>query len=90
MRLSLKGVAFATGLIWAGAIFFVGIFNLITPSYGASFLQAISSIYPGYHNSRTFVDVLVGTGYAVVDGGIGGLILAWLYNIFAGEAKQVS
>lgn len=90
MRLSPKALALATGLIWAGGVLCVGLVNLIAPSYGAGFLQAVSSIYPGYHNSRDFLDVLVGTGYALVDGGIGGLILAWLYNIFAGQAKQAS
>lgn len=90
MKLSVKGLALAGGVLWAACIFCVGIVNLLAPSYGASFLQVISSIYPGYHNTRHFVDVLVGTGYALVDGGIGGLVLAWLYNIFAGEAKQAS
>lgn len=90
MRLSVKGLALAIGLLWAGCIFFVGIVNLIAPSYGASFLQAISSIYPGYHNSRHFLDVLVGTGYAFVDGGIGGAVIAWLYNVFAGRTQHAS
>lgn len=90
VRLSVRGLALAIGLIWAGCLFFVGIVNLIVPTYGAGFLQAISSIYPGYHDSRHFLDVLVGTGYAFVDGGIGGLITAWLYNCFAGSAKEVS
>lgn len=90
MRLSVKGLALAIGLLWAGCVFCVGIVNLIAPTYGVGFLQVISSIYPGYHNSGHFVDVLVGTGYAVVDGGIGGLITAWLYNIFAGQAKPAS
>lgn len=87
MKLSVKGLALAIGLLWAGCVFCVGIVNLIVPSYGAGFLQVISSIYPGYHNSRSFLDVLVGTGYAVVDGGIGGLVIAWLYNIFAGQSS---
>lgn len=90
MRLSVKGLGLAIGLLWAGCIFCVGIVNLIAPSYGAAFLQAISSIYPGYHNSRHFLDVLVGTGYAFVDGGIGGWIIAWLYNVFAGGTRQAS
>jgi hypothetical protein len=89
MRLSVKGLALAMGIIWAGGVLLVGLVNLVAPSYGAGFLQAISSIYPGYHNSRHFLDVLVGTGYAVVDGGIGGAIFAWLYNCLANSAKQV-
>lgn len=88
IRLSVRGLALAIGLLWAGCLFCVGIVNLAVPSYGGGFLQAISSIYPGYHNSRHFLDVLVGTGYAFVDGSIGGLITAWLYNCFAGRTKK--
>jgi hypothetical protein len=90
MRLSTKALALAMALVWAGGVLFVGLINLAAPSYGASFLQMVSSIYPGYHNSRSFLDVLVGTGYALVDGGVGGLIFAWLYNCFAGRPEGVS
>jgi len=90
MRLSIKGSALATGIIWAGCVLLVGIVNLAAPSYGGVFLQMASSIYPGFHNTHHFLDVLIGTGYALVDGGIGGAILAWLYNCFAREAKQAS
>ena len=90
MQLSAKALALAMGIIWAGGILCVGLVNLAAPSYGASFLQAVSSIYPGYHNTHHFVDVLVGTGYGLVDGGIGGLIFAWIYNCFASRAPQAS
>lgn len=90
MRLSVKGLALTIGVLWAGCILLVGVVNLAAPSYGAAFLQMASSIYPGFHNSRHLLDVLVGTGYGVVDGGIGGAILAWLYNYFAGGATQAS
>lgn len=87
MRLSLKGLAISGGLLWGGGILAVGLVNLAVPTYGESFLQMASSIYPGFHNSRTFLDVLVGTGYGLVDGGVGCLLLAWLYNIFAGRGQ---
>ena len=90
MRLSVKGLALAAGILWAGCILLVGIVNLAAPSYGAAFLQLASSIYPGFHNTHHFLDVLVGTIYGLVDGGIGGAILALLYNCFAGGAKQAS
>jgi hypothetical protein len=85
MRLSIKAMTIAWALLWAGCVLVVGLANLVAPAYGLSFLQLISSIYPGYHASRNFVDVLVGTGYAIVDGGIGGLVFAWLYNLFVGQ-----
>ncbi|HET7100167.1 MAG TPA: hypothetical protein VFJ52_03380 [Terriglobia bacterium] len=90
MRLSVKGLALAIGILWGGGILLVGIVNLVSPSYGVTFLQMASSIYPGFHNSHHFLDVLVGTGYGLIDGGIGGAILALLYNCFAGAAKQAS
>ncbi len=90
MRLSVKGLALAIGILWGGCIFLVGIVNLISPSYGVAFLAWASSIYPGFHNSRHFLDMLVGGIYGLVDGGIGGAILGLLYNCFAGGAKQAS
>ena len=83
MRLSAKSLAITVAVLWGGAILLVGLVNLAWPSYGTVFLQCTSSIYPGFRNSRTFPDVLVGTGYGLVDGGGGGLIFAWLYNFFA-------
>jgi hypothetical protein len=83
MRLSPKALAIASALLWGGGILFVGLINLAAPSYGVEFLKWTSSIYPGYHNSRTIVDVLVGTAYGVVDGAVGGLLFGWLYNLFA-------
>jgi hypothetical protein len=90
MRLSIKGLALTIGILWAVSILLVGIVNLASPSYGVAFLQWTSSIYPGFHNSRHFLDVVVGAIYGLVDGGIGGAIVAWLYNCFAGGAKQAS
>ncbi len=90
MRLSVKALGLAIGLLWAGCILLVGTVNLISPSYGVTFLVMASSIYPGFHNTHHFLDVLIGTGYGLVDGGIGGAILALLYNCFVGGTKQAS
>ena len=83
MKLSLKAMAFAMALLCGGCILFFGIVNLAAPSYGMEFLKLASSIYPGFHASGTFADVLVGAGYALIDGAIGGFLLAWLYNLVA-------
>jgi len=84
MRLSIRALAITSALLWGGCVLFVGLLNLASPGYGVAFLQMISSIYPGFHASRTFGDVIVGALYALVDGGVGGLIFGWLYNAFAG------
>ncbi len=87
MRLSLKSLAFACGLLSGGSILFFGLINLASPSYGMEFLKIMSSVYPGFQASRTFADVLVGTAYGLVDGAIGGLLLGWLYNLISPSAR---
>ena len=88
MRISIKGLALAAGLLWGGAILCLGIFHLAIPSYGAAFLGAISSIYPGFHGARSLADAFLGGIYAFVDGAAGGLIFAALYNLCCGLASS--
>jgi predicted DNA repair protein MutK len=88
MRLSLKGMTIAAGLLWGGAILFVGLINLVRPTYGVHFLQGISSVYPWFHASRSFVDVVIGTIDGLIDGAIAGLLFGWLYNLFVGDRKE--
>lgn len=83
MQLSIKAMTIVSGLLWGGGILCVSLFHLANPSYGGSFLEAISSVYPGFHGARSFADALVGGGYALIDGGIGGCVFAWLYNLAA-------
>ena len=47
MKLSIKGLALASGIVWGAALLLVGICNLVW-SYGAGFLQVMDSLYPGY------------------------------------------
>jgi hypothetical protein len=87
MRLSIRAMAVATGLLWGGATLLVGLIHLAGVPYGSAFLQLLASLYPGFHGSRTIGDVLLGTGYALVDGALGGMFLAWLYNLGAGRPR---
>ena len=82
MKLNIKALALATGLIWGGAILVVGLANLVWPDYGRAFLDVTASIYPGYHPGTGVGSVVMGTLYGLLDGTIGGAIFAWLYNLF--------
>jgi len=84
MKLNVLAFAVAAALLWSGAIFLVGIANLIWPSYGVFFLELVASVYPGYHAAPEFGSVIIGTLYGLVDGLIAGLIFGWLYNLLAG------
>lgn len=82
MKLNVKALTLAAGLLWGGIILTVGACNLVWPTYGVAFLELTSSIYPGYSPGDA-ASVAVGSVYGFVDGCIGGLIFAWLYNLFA-------
>jgi len=80
MKLNLKALSLAAGIIAATAILITGIANLIWEGYGTAFLQMMASVYPGYHASGTIGDLISGTLYGFVDGMVLGLAFGWLYN----------
>ncbi len=83
MKLDIKGMAITLGLVWGAAVLLVGIANLIWPNYGQAFLELVASIYPGYTADPGVGQLIVGTLYGLVDGAVGGAVIAWLYNLFA-------
>ena len=83
MKFNTKALALASAILWGLAMLLMGLANLIWGSYGQQFLQAMSSVYPGYHATRSVAEVVVGTLYGAVDGLIAGAVFAWLYNQFA-------
>ena len=85
MKLSVKALAITSGLVWGGCMLTCGLIGLAKPGYARQFLKAMSSVYPGFHNSQTLPDVLVGTGYGIVDGALGGALVAALYNQLTGS-----
>jgi hypothetical protein len=80
MRLSIRSMAIAGGLLWGGAILLVGLVNLATPAYGMDFLTMMTSVYPWFHSSHTVASVVIGTIDGLIDGAIAGCLFAWLYN----------
>lgn len=87
MKLDAKALALALGIVWGAAVFLVGVGHLIWPGYGTTFLELASSIYPGFQVGG-FGSVVVGTLYALLDGAVGGLVLAWIYNRARGAAQS--
>lgn len=85
MRLNLRALAIALGLIWGAGIFLVGIAHLLWPGYGGAFLAFFAAIYPGYRVDG-FGEVIVGTLYGLMDGAVCGLVIAWIYNNVAKTA----
>ncbi len=80
MKFDIKALALASAILWGLSMLVMGLANLIWGNYGQQFLQTMSSVYPGYHATRSIGEVIVGTLYGVVDGLAGGAVFAWLYN----------
>ncbi len=81
MRLHPPSLALTAALLWGAAILAVGVLD-ITSGYGHSFLRGVASIYPGFVANGSLMDLAWGTICALIDGLIGGLLFAWLYNLF--------
>ena len=89
MRLNLKALATALSICWGAGVFVVGLAHLFWPAYGASFLDLVASIYPGYRVGG-FGSVIVGTLYALLDGAVCGCVIGWIYNAASGAARSAS
>jgi len=83
MKFSIKGLALASAILWGLAMLGMGLANLMWGNYGRLFLETMSSVYLGYHATRSVAGVIIGALYGAVDGLIGGAVFAWLYNQFA-------
>lgn len=80
MTLSVSALAWAAAIVWGGSMLLVALANLVAPTYGVTVLDLASSIYPGYHGPAGIGSVVVVTLYGMLDGAVGGAVLAWLYN----------
>jgi hypothetical protein len=80
MKLNVKALALACGLLWGGAVCFATLW-LIGLGYEGTVMSQLGHFYLGY--SFSLVGAFVGLVYGFVDGAIGGALLAWLYNRFA-------
>ena len=83
MKLDVKALALAFGILWGGAILVLDVISQVCPGYAQSFLAGIASVYPGYEPTTGVASAVIGAGYGLVDGAIAGLVLAWLYNLIA-------
>ncbi|HEX9700940.1 MAG TPA: hypothetical protein VGD06_15915 [Acidobacteriota bacterium] len=84
MKLSPVALALTAAVLWGSAILVIGGVGLAVPGYGDAVLSLVASIYPGYEHDGRLSDLLLGSGYAFLDGLVGGLVFALLYNGIAG------
>lgn len=87
MKLNVKAMARAGALLWGAAVL-LGTGWVVLIDGPSNTPTSIARVDRGY--SPTFVGSLIGFAWAIVDGPIGGALLAWLYNRFAGHGGQPS
>ncbi len=75
-RLDVKGLAVGLGTSWAACMLFVGWAAMF--GWGGKFVEVMSSVYIGFE--PTLVGGIVGALWGFVDGAIGGLLIAVVYN----------
>ena len=83
MKLNIKALGLTAGIFWGASILFVALVGMMMEGFGKEFLEVVASIYPGYDATGGIGQAMIGTGYGLVDGFIGGAIFAWVYNLFA-------
>ena len=81
IRLSPLALGLAMGILWGVAVLIMGLLATYY-SYGTPFVTSVGVLYVGYE--PTIAGAIIGGLIGFVDAFIGGVILAWLYNLFAG------
>ncbi len=79
MKLEIKRVAIAGGIMWALCLFVTTLVSVFVGGFAKAFLDGIASIYPGY--SISIVGSFIGLIYGFLDVFIGVYIFAWIYKM---------
>lgn len=79
-KLDAKALGLALGIVWSASLVVMAVL-VITINYGAPFVDAMSKFYLGY--DTTARGIVIGAIWGFLDAGIGGLVIAWLYNKLA-------
>jgi len=80
MKLAIQPLVMTGAILCGGSALLCGLANWLWPPYAEELLKVAASIYPGYNADSSFGGMLNVTLYAAIDGALGGLIVAWLYN----------
>ncbi len=76
MELNVKALAVALGVSWSMLMLFSGWASIF--GWGTRFVEVMSSLYIGF--ASTFLGGLIGAAWGLIDGAIGGAVVALVYN----------
>jgi len=76
-KLDIKALGLSFGIVWGAAMFLLGLMVMLF-NWGVAWVALMSSLYIGY--KPTLLGSLIGGIWGFIDAGIGGIVVAWLYN----------
>ena len=79
-KLDAKALGLSCGILWGGAMLFLGIFDIFS-TWGCGITKVMSTLYIGYQ--PTVLGSFIGAAWGFVDAGVGGFVFALLYNKLA-------
>ena len=82
MKLKIVPFGLACGIVWGFGIMIAGFLLYLSGSISQDFVNMMASLYIGYDG--TVKGAILGLLWGFADGFVGGALLAWFYNIFAG------
>lgn len=82
MKLNVKALALSVGVVWGLAILVITFWFLIFGHQGNTLIK-LANIYLGY--SISWYGAFIGFIWGFIDGAIGGALIAYFYNLFAGS-----
>lgn len=69
------------GCLWGAVVLILGVVAMLS-GRGAKIVGLFSSVYIGY--KATWPGSFIGAVWGVLDGAVSGMVIAWIYNKFAG------
>ena len=87
MKLNLKAVALASGIIWGMGLFVLTWWIIVFEGQTGE-QTFIGMLYRGYNISA--MGSFIGLIWGFLDGLIGGFVFAWLYNCLAGKFSPIT
>lgn len=82
MKLDALKFGLACAIIWSASVLLMGLLTGYI-AWGGGLVKALGTLYLGYKTGLS--GAIIGTVWAFCDAGIGGFVLAWLYNALVGK-----
>lgn len=79
-KLDVKAFGLSIGITWGSAMFLLGVLDIFTV-WGDGIGAVMATLYLGY--SPTLLGSIIGGVWGFFDAGVGGMVVAWLYNKLA-------